>query len=225
MKYRFQIDLEKFNHNLVDPIKLTFDAKVYHKTIAEVIEHEVVRQVDKSNTNHIGHFHQNIFRYIGEGWEVPKVGYDIVNVQKAYFVEMKNKHNTMNSSSSQKTYSRMLSTLVRNPDATCFLVEVIAPHSQNIPWHVSLDGVPDSHERIRRVSVDKFYELVTGNRLAFKHLCEQLPAVIEDVVNNNHFDAESNTVVKELYDIDPNLLKSLYLLSFKQYEGFEDFNV
>lgn len=224
-KYRFKVDLAEFNKNLIDPIKLTFDAKVYKNSILDVIEHEVVRQVDKSNTNHIGYFHQNIFRYIGKGWDVPKEGYDIVNVEQAYFVEMKNKHNTMNSSSSQKTYMRMQNTLLQQPKATCLLVEVIAPKSQNIPWNVSLDSEPMSNERIRRVSIDKFYELVTGNALAFKQLCEKLPQVIDDVVASNTFTAESNTVVSELQKIDPNLLKSLYLLSFKQYEGFEDFNV
>jgi len=224
-KYRFKVDLAEFNKNLIDPIKLTFDAKVYHNTILEVIEHEVVRQVDKSNTNHIGYFHQNIFRYIGEGWDVPVQGYDIVNAQRACFVEMKNKHNTMNSSSSQKTYMRMQNTLLQKPKATCLLVEVIAPKSQNIPWVVSLDGVSMRNEKIRRVSIDKFYELVTSNALAFKQLCEKLPVVIDDVVRNNGFEAESNSVVSELQKIDPNLLKSLYLLSFKQYEGFEDFNV
>ncbi len=55
-KYRFQVDLAKFNENLIDPIKLTFDSKVYNKDIQSVIESEIVRQVDKSNTNHIGNF-------------------------------------------------------------------------------------------------------------------------------------------------------------------------
>ena len=224
-KYRFKVDLAEFNKNLIDPIKLTFDAKVYHKTTLEVIEHEVVRQVDKSNTNHIGYFHQNIFRYVGNGWSVPESGYDIVNARRAYFVEMKNKHNTMNSSSSQKTYMRMQNTLLSTPKATCLLVEVIATQSQNIPWRVSLDGASMVNDKIRRVSIDKFYELVTGNRLAFKQLCEALPNVIDDVVKSNDFSAESNSVVKELKKIDPNLLKSLYLLSFKQYEGFGEFNV
>lgn len=105
-KYRFQIDLNKFSKNLVDPIKLTFDSKVYNKQIDDVIENEIIRQMDKSNTNHIGYFHQNIFNYIGKGWSVPRAGYDVVNLDKNYFVEMKNKHNTMNSSSSQKTYMR-----------------------------------------------------------------------------------------------------------------------
>lgn len=105
------------------------------------------------------------------------------------------------------------------------LVEVIASQSQNIPWQISLDSVSMCSERIRRVSIDKFYELVTGNPISFKQLCEKLPLVIEDVVNGNSFEVESNSVMNELLQIDPNLLKSLYLLSFKKYEGFENFNV
>ncbi len=224
-KYRFQVDLAKFNKNLIDPIKLTFDSKVYDRDIQSVIESEIVRQMDKSNTNHIGYFHQNIFNYIGDGWSVPANGYDIVNLGEHYYVEMKNKHNTMNSSSSQKTYMRMQNTLLNTSNATCMLVEVIARNSQNIAWNVSLDGTPVSNEKIRRVSIDKFYELVTGEKTAFKELCEQLPIVIEDIVNDIELDAESNTVFTELEQISPNLLKSLYLLSFEEYEGFGDFNV
>ena len=119
----------------------------------------------------------------------------------------------------------MQNTLLSTPDATCMLVEVIARNSQNVVWNVSLDGSPVSNENIRRVSIDKFYELVTGERTAFKELCEQLPKVIEDIVNDIELDAESNTVFTELEQISPNLLKSLYLLSFKKYEGFGDFNV
>ncbi|MCK5720716.1 MAG: Eco47II family restriction endonuclease [Thiomargarita sp.] len=224
-KYRFQVDLAKFNKNLIDPIKLTFDSKVYNRDIQSVIESEIIRQIDKSNTNHIGYFHQNIFNYIGYGWNVPANGYDIVNLDEHYYVEMKNKHNTMNSSSSQKTYMRMQNTILKNPDATCMLVEVIARNSQNIVWNISLDGNSVSDERIRRVSIDKFYKFVTGEKPAFKELCEQLPKVIEDIVDDIELDTEANTVFKELEQISPNLLKSLYLLSFEKYEGFGDFNV
>ncbi|TOF56378.1 Eco47II family restriction endonuclease, partial [Vibrio parahaemolyticus] len=55
-KYRFKINLSQFNKNLLDPIKLTFDSRVYGKTIPEIIESESIRQIDKSNTNHIGYF-------------------------------------------------------------------------------------------------------------------------------------------------------------------------
>ncbi|MBV5310072.1 Eco47II family restriction endonuclease [Chromatium okenii] len=226
LKYRFTINLSQFSQNLIDPIKLTFDAKVYKKSIEDTIESEIIRQLDKSNTNHIGYFHQNIFSCIGSGdWTIPDQGYDIVNLSKQIYVEMKNKHNTMNASSSQKTYMRMQNTLLENNTATCMLVEVIASNSQNIKWVVSLDGKKVGNERIRRVSIDKFYELVTNDGLAFKKLCVALPKIIDDVVASIKLEEKSNTVLAELKAIDKNLLKSIYLLSFKKYEGFYDFNI
>lgn len=225
-KYRFVIDLKEFNKNLVDPIKFTFDAHVYGKTIAQVVESEVLRQLDKSNNNHIGYFHQNIFRYVGDGWIVPKEGYDVENVKRKIFVEMKNKHNTMNSSSSQKTYMRMLHTINQDKNALCLLVEVIATASQNKKWAVSLDKVQISDERIRRVSMDKFYEMVTGDKFAFKRLCEVLPQVISDVVVTlKQSEIVQNTVLSELSELAPDsLLRSIYLLSFQKYQGFDNFH-
>ena len=51
--YRKGITLKEFNQNIVDPIKLTFDAKVYRKTITQAIDDECFRQIDKSNANTI----------------------------------------------------------------------------------------------------------------------------------------------------------------------------
>jgi Eco47II restriction endonuclease len=224
-KYRFTINLEEFNQNIVDPIKLTFDAKVYEKSIYDVIEFEILRQLDKSNTNHIGYFHQNIFNYIGDDWHVPKSGFDIINETQKVYVEMKNKHNTMNSNSSQKIYLRMQATLLIQPTATCMLVEVIATKSQNTKWVISLDGVRFDNDRIRRVSIDKFYALVTGESDAFRQLCEKIPKVIDDVVKAMDKKAEANTVLSELKAISPNILQSVYLSAFKKYQGFADFEL
>ncbi len=155
--FRTKINLHKFNKNLIDPIKLTFDAKIYKKSIAEIIELEVARQIDKSNNNQIGYFHQDIFNYIGgEDWIVPKQGFDIINNKAKIYVEMKNKHNTMNSSSSQKTFIKMQSQINLEPNSICMLVEVIAKQSQNIPWVISIDATQVKNNKIRRVSIDKY---------------------------------------------------------------------
>ncbi len=224
-KYRFTIDLAEFNKNIIDPIKLTFDAKVYDKSVQEVVESEILRQLDKSNTNHIGYFHQNIFKYFGNGWRVPDTGFDVVNDEQKIYVEMKNKHNTMNSSSAQKTYIGMQAMLIEEPKAICMLVEVIATKSQNVKWVASINKKQISHEHIRRVSIDQFYTLVTGDPTAFKQLCEKLPVVIEDVVSSLSQRSSVNTVFDELKKISPNLPKSLYLLAFKKYQGFEQFEL
>lgn len=225
LKYRFNINLAKFNKNLIDPIKLTFDSKVYKQNIESVLENEIIRQLDKSNTNHIGYFHQNIFKYLGNGWNVPKHGYDVVNKKKDIYVEMKNKHNTMNSSSAKSTYIKMQSTLLKNPEAKCLLVEIITKKSQDIVWKTTIEGTSVADKRIRRVSIDKFYEMVTEDPIAFKKLCLALPKILEDVVTNLKLEKKTNTVIEELKSINKNVLKSLYLFSFQKYEGFNDFNL
>ena len=119
--YRREITLDQFNQNIIDPIKLTFDAKIYGKTVRDAVEDECLRQIDKSNTNRIGYFHQNIFKYAGNDWVVPSAGFDVENDGLHIYVEMKNKHNTMNSASSQKTYMKMQAKLLEDDEATCYL--------------------------------------------------------------------------------------------------------
>lgn len=218
------IDLSRFNSNIVDPIKMVFDSKVYRKSFEEVIKDELVRQRDKTNSNAIGYFHQNMFKYI-KNCEVPKEGFDVIFTQndgRKIYVEMKNKHNTMNSSSSQKTYMRMLNKIANDANAICFLVEVIAKNSQNIVWKVSVDGERVENEKIRRVSIDKFYDIVTGDKDAFFKICMILPELIDEIIEEHkELQVSSDSVIDELREKNPNLLKALYLLAFKEYEGFD----
>ncbi len=224
LEYSSIIDLKKFNSNIIDPIKLTFDSLVYNQTINQTIENEVLRQLDKTNSNLIGYFHQNIFKYFGNGWSVPDAGFDVVNESQYIYCELKNKYNTMNSSSGAKTYMKMLNTLLLNSSATCMLVEVIAPKSRNIPWVVTLDGEKQPvNDRIRRISMDKFYQIVTKKENSFSDLCRVLPIVISDVVKQYGSIHKGNTVLKELNKISTDLATSLFLLAFKHYEGFENF--
>lgn len=223
LRYSANINLKEFNKNIIDPIKLTFDAKVYGRTMEEVVASECIRQMDKSNNNHIGYFHQNLFRYAGSGWEVPAEGFDVVNEERHIFVEMKNKHNTMNSAASQKTYIKMQNKIVRDSHATCMLVEVIATKSQDKTWIITVDKERFNNEHIRRVSIDKFYEIVFGDSLAFANLCKALPVVLDDVITELGSSTNQNTVFAELAAISPNIMKSLYMLAFKTYEGFDNF--
>ena len=130
----------------------------------------------------------------------------------------------MNSASSQKTYMKMQNKILEDDRATCLLVEVIAKNSQDTKWVVSVDGKQMAHKNIRRVSIDKFYELVTGDKDAFRKLCSVLPRVIKDVVSEKSLEMMENTVFSDLEKISPDILRSLYLLSFEKYEGFHDFS-
>ena len=139
-------DLKKLNHNLIDPIKMIFDKNIYRESWDELIKSEIFRQRDKANNNDIGYFHQRIFQYFA-GCRVPdngeEGGWDVIyenpkgivlpegDIVHKIYVEMKNKHNTMNSASAGKTYIKMQNQLLRDDDCACFLVEAIAKNSQN----------------------------------------------------------------------------------------------
>ena len=115
-------DLKRFNKNIIDPIKLIFDKTIYGSTWEEIISNEIFRQRDKSNNNDIGYFHQRIFQYIDNchvppngqegGWDVIYENKNRIEIAdgitvKTVYVEMKNKHNTMNSTSAAKTFMKM----------------------------------------------------------------------------------------------------------------------
>lgn len=112
--------------------------------------------------------------------------------------------------------------IVRDNDATCMLVEAIARKSQNRTWIVSVDGEQFNNPKIRRVSMDKFYEIVFGDATAFMRLCKALPDILDDVISSMRVAQQNNTVFEELEAISPDVTKSLYLLAFKSYDGFNN---
>ena len=246
MKYGEKLksyDLKRFNSNIIDPIKLIFDKSVYRTSWEEIINNEIFRQRDKSNNNDIGYFHQNIFSYF-KGCEVPKAGWDVIyrnpdgikmpdgDIVHTIYVEMKNKHNTMNSASSAKTYIKMQGQILEDDDCACLLVEAIAKKSQNIKWSTRVDGKNVDHKLIRRVSMDQFYAILTGEEDAFYKMCMVLPGIIRDVVNEkDSIEVPNDTVIAELRKIaslysdksdDLAMAMAVYMLGFNTYMGFGD---
>lgn len=235
------IDLLKFNKNIIDPIKIFFDKSVYRLSWEEIIKSEIFRQRDKANNNDIGYFHQHIFKYF-KNCEVPangtQGGWDVIwNIPKGInlpdcgtvhkvYVELKNKHNTMNSASAGKTYIKMQSQILDDDDCACFLVEAIAKRSQNIKWKTSIDGKIWDHKNIRRVSLDVFYDMVTGQKDAFYQLCQVLPEVIEEAVGIGDIEVPNDSVYSELCDIatreNISMNMAMLLLGFSTYQGFKN---
>lgn len=238
-------DLKRFNKNIIDPVKLIFDKTVYQASWEEIVSNEIFRQRDKSNNNDIGYFHQRIFQYIDKcrvpdngkegGWDVIFENPDSIEIPSAgtvsrVYVEMKNKHNTMNSASAGKTFIKMQNQLLTDDDCACFLVEAIAQHSQNIKWETTVDKHKVGHKLIRRVSLDKFYALVTGQEDAFYQMCMVLPDVIQKAVDElGNSIVPNDTVMQELKELskqynfkseDLSIAMAVYMLGFVSYNGF-----
>ena len=136
----------------------------------------------------------------------------------------------MNSASAGKTFIKMQNQLLNDDDCACFLVEAIAQRSQNIKWETTVDKKKVGHKLIRRVSLDQFYALVTGQEDAFYQMCMVLPSVIEKTVKD--FEGTIipyDTVIDELREMaskqdieseDMAIAMSVYMLGFGSYKGF-----
>jgi hypothetical protein len=194
LSYRKEIILSQFNENIDDPIK---DA--YAKGLELVAGGDFVKQHDSRNTKYIGLFQSNIFKCVGNGWAIPGEDFDIENKSLHIYVEMSNSTATC-AVSLRKTYIKMQSKLLEDSKATCCLVESFTNGSVDENLKITIDNKACTHNKIRRMSMDKFYELVFGDKFAYYKLCKALPSVIEDVIRDDReaFEIFLNMMSNEL---------------------------
>ena len=185
LNYRRSINLREFNKNIIDPIKLTFDSKIYGQTMEQTIESECIRQIDKTNNNCIGYFHQNLFKYAGNGWKVPangdKGGFDVLNDERHIYVEMKNKPAKMKDSAKRALVIKHFDRLLRDKEATCIVVDMQNHSSVDLPWKVSIGDDTYCNGRLRYMSIDKLYDLVFSQNGTYQKLCGALPSILADI--------------------------------------------
>lgn len=107
LKAKNNVTKKNFYSNKVDTIKLTFDSKFNDINEESLIQSEILRQIDKSINNSIGTFHEHILGGI-DGFEVGNLsGFDIKAKDNTLFADIKNKHNTMNSSSAESLFQKL----------------------------------------------------------------------------------------------------------------------
>ena len=185
LQYRRSINLKEFNKNIIDPIKLTFDSKIYGQTMAQTVESECIRQIDKTNNNRIGYFHQYLFKLAGNGWEVPangdKGGFDVLNDEKHIYVEMKNKPGKMKHSAKRALAIKAFDKLLHDKNAVVMIVDMQNHSGINEPWIIHLEDKPLVNERLRLVSIDKFYDVIFSQEGAYSRICEALPTILSDI--------------------------------------------
>ena len=162
VKAKANISKKKFFNNKLDIFKLTFDSKFNNLKEDKIIETEILRQIDKSINNSIGTFHEQILGGIA-GFEVGKLsGYDIKAENNSLFADIKNKHNTMNSSSAESLFQKLARYADTYKNAKCYWVQILAKSSFNELWFGEINGKEYSHSRVYKISGDQFYALLTG---------------------------------------------------------------
>ena len=100
--------------NTIDEFKTIFDVCVNQISFDEWSKIELTRQQDKTINNKIGEFHQELLGKVN-GWADLGVGdeteIDLKKEDNTVFIELKNKYNTMNSSS-EKTCREKLEKVI-----------------------------------------------------------------------------------------------------------------
>lgn len=184
LKAKSNITKKSFYNNKVDTIKLTFDAKFNDIDEESLIQAEILRQIDKSINNSIGTFHEQILGGI-KGFEVGNLsGFDIKAKDNTLFADIKNKHNTMNSSSAEALFQKLSRYADDYKKSKCYWVQILAKNSFCEHWKGDINGKEYSHSRVYKISGDQFYALLSKQEDALFQLYRNLPIVIKDYLKS-----------------------------------------
>lgn len=223
-----KVSESQFYRNKVDTIKLTFDSKFNNMSEEDLINSEILRQIDKSINNSIGTFHEEILSGI-EGYEKGNLsGYDIKAVDNTLFADIKNKHNTMNSSSAEALYQKLARYADDNKKAKCYWVQILAKGSFVEQWTGDINGKEYNHSRVFKISGDKFYALLSKQDDALFQLYKKLPLAISDYLKTVEKDKnqKDNSVLKEILSKTKlskrSILDEIAFENYKYYLGFEE---
>lgn len=221
------ITKKNFYSNKVDTIKLTFDAKFNDIDEENLIQAEILRQIDKSINNSIGTFHEQILGGI-KGFEVGNLsGYDIKAKDESLFADIKNKHNTMNSSSAEALFQKLSRYADTYKKSKCYWVQVLAKSSFCELWRGEINGKEYSHSRVYKISGDQFYALLSGNENALFHLYKNLPIAIKDYLNSvekSEFVKENSALEEIKTEIKISKRTILDQITFENYSYYLGFN-
>ncbi len=174
------VSRKKFYANKIDTVKLTFDSVFNEIEQESLVETELLRQIDKSINNFIGTFHEEILGGVAGYTKGNLSGFDIKANDDTLFADIKNKHNTMNSSAAESLFQKLAKYADNYKKAKCYWVQILAKGSFDDKWSGIINGKEYSHSRVYKISGDRFYALLTGQDDALYALYKVLPIAIKD---------------------------------------------
>lgn len=229
LKAKANISKKKFYANKIDTIKLTFDSKFNELDEQTLLKTEIARQIDKSINNSIGTFHEQILGGI-KGFEMGNLsGYDIKSENNTLFADIKNKHNTMNSSSAESLFQKLAHYADSYKKAKCYWVQILAKNSFVEKWSGEINGKEYSHSRVYKISGDQFYKLLSGQEDALFQLYKVLPVAIQDFLDQQKDNqTPMNSAIHEISEsaskANRNILNEITFENYGYYLGFDKLN-
>lgn len=227
LKAKNNISKKTFYANKVDTFKLTFDSKFNNISEEQLIQAEILRQIDKSINNSIGTFHEQILGGI-PGFEVGNLsGFDIKAKDNTLFADIKNKHNTMNSSSAEALFQKLKRYADDYKKAKCYWVQILAKGSFCELWNGDINGKEYGHSRVYKISGDQFYALLSGKEDALFQLYKALPNAISDYLKSAKKEEKitENSALDEItLEMQQSKRTVLNQITFENYSYYLGFN-
>lgn len=183
-------ELDFLKETSVDYFKMLFDMFNGDLNVENWLKKEKLRQADKTVNNRIGDFHQMLLGKV-DGWQDlgrgHKLGIDLKKSDDSVFIELKNKFNTMNSSSQSRCWDKLEAILEKYPKATAYWAYIISKHgdSGEKVWEYRRHGETFVNNKIKVIWGKNVYELVTGNPNALEETWNALPLAINDLIGSN----------------------------------------
>ena len=173
----------------IDQFKTLFDIYSNRFNLNDWKNFEIPRQHDKKASNRIGDFHQNLLGRV-DGWvnlgRGHPTGMDLKKEDDTIWMELKNKYNTMNSSSLRDTRFKCEELAEKYPNAKIYWAYIVSQNYESFDktW-VYRDNkenvVHEINDNIRNIAGKNVYTLVTGDETAFEQLFNALPKAINDI--------------------------------------------
>ena len=192
-----KLDKTWLQRNGVDPFKMVFDMVVRNRNFESLMEQEKSRQYDKKSGGRIGDFHQKLLGGV-KGWVDLGVGdeskVDLKKEDNSIFIELKNKHNTVNSDSLNSVRQKLEKITKDFPNSIAYWAFVIEKNgtSGESEWIY----LGDNNPKLKKIWGSKLYELITGKPDALEKTWTALPIAIKDILKDSKTISSSD--MKEL---------------------------
>jgi len=194
--------VRNFYSNSIDPFSAVFEAALNGISVEDWFEMETTRQIQKTLNNAVGTFHQKLLGSL-EGWVDFGVGsgIDLRSARHKIVAEVKNKHNTMNSSSAEATFEKLSNWLrYRDKGFTAYVVTIVpkTPEPLDRAWTHSASIAP-ARPDIRIIDGRSFYALATGDSNALFKVYEKLQTSLIEKMSDANESISYDPLAKKIF--------------------------
>lgn len=185
----------------IDPFRFGFNTQIWG--IKAAIKKEIEHKIEMALEDLFGDFHEN---YLGNAthepsqtkWEkIPNgkmSGVDIANKKKRWYLQIKSKHNSMNSSSAKRLAQELEEQSKKNPRSKIGAGWVIAKPNRKCIGEKEIAAVCDIYKG------RELFKFVTGNPKEMDKVVTVFPKVVKEAIQGRDLEGLIDDAAKRVLD-------------------------